>query len=615
MDWRASARWICATACSGAMAMTPSDPDAPKAVPDAAASASPDVTPSASGNVPVASPEVSLPASPTLPIASPEVTSPATGAAGDERSVPPVTASVAAPKDPQEELRLHPFSWLFVMVTQMRSYVLPLGALIVFGRGQGWELWGLLGAVFVGLYALIYSVGFRYRLEADEMIVREGIIFRTERHVPYARIQNVVQERNPLHRFFGVTALHLESAAGGKPEAVMNVITLAAAARIEALLQRRGAAGAAVPNDSADVAPLLALDSRELLRLGLMSNRGAVIVGALFALFYQFDPFDSGGWKPGRIGKVEPFFRDWNSAFAQFHEMFPGPLAYAAAAALAVISFFVVLKLLSIVMAVITFHGFALRSDGERVSTVSGLFTRRSASARVDKIQRYSVSESWLARRLGRRTLACEVATGAAEAGEQKRERLRWLAPVATPSVVESLLRELSIDLDLARVQWRPLHPRAWWRAFKLAAVFWSLAVLPAVVWFGPYTALLWFPAMAYAAVEARASLRFSAYSFDGDVFAWRSGWLKRRWAFARIAKGQSVALLQSPFDRRAKMAAVRLDTAGQARDSYAMRVPYLPEGEARALFAALSRAIATVSAREDADTGATLAAPVPSPA
>ena len=42
--------------------------------------------------------------------------------------------------------RLHPLSWLFVLLTQLRTVALPLIALVVFGSGQGWELWGAAGA-------------------------------------------------------------------------------------------------------------------------------------------------------------------------------------------------------------------------------------------------------------------------------------------------------------------------------------------------------------------------------------------------------------------------------------------------------------------------------------
>ena len=53
--------------------------------------------------------------------------------------------------------------------------------------------------------------------DGEEMVVREGVLVRNERRIPYGRVQNVDFARNPLHRLFGVTALRLETASGGSP--------------------------------------------------------------------------------------------------------------------------------------------------------------------------------------------------------------------------------------------------------------------------------------------------------------------------------------------------------------------------------------------------------------
>src|SRR5690606_17158180 len=43
------------------------------------------------------------------------------------------------------ERRLHPMSWLFVLVAQLRQFIVPLLALLVFGQGDRNELWPLIG--------------------------------------------------------------------------------------------------------------------------------------------------------------------------------------------------------------------------------------------------------------------------------------------------------------------------------------------------------------------------------------------------------------------------------------------------------------------------------------
>jgi len=51
--------------------------------------------------------------------------------------------------------------------------------------------------------------------------------------------------------------------------------------------------------------------------------------------------------------------------------------------------------------------------------------------------------------------------------------------------------------------------------------------------------------------------------------------------------------MTQSPFDRRHRMASVRVDTAGAADASHRVDIPYLPVETATALFGQLGTAAA----------------------
>jgi putative membrane protein len=485
------------------------------------------------------------------------------------------------------ERRLHPWSWLFVLITQLRHVVLPLFVLLVFNRGQWWELMAVVGAAGLALYSLVYSFGFRYRLAEDELVLREGIFDRTERHIPYARVQNIVLRRNPLHRLFGVAELRLESAGGAKPEAVMAVITLDAAREVERLLRDRGAVEGGDEAAAAGApAPLLRLPAAEILRLGLASNRGWALVGAGFAAIWQFAPEDRGIWRQ--------VWRLIESAIGAGAAMIPGPLASALSALAFGLVFLVALKLLSIAMAFVSFHGFTLDRRGERVRTEAGLLTRHAASARRDKIQRLIYGEGWLLRRLARRTLECEVAGGAVAVNEESGARLRWLAPVATPDDVERIADDIAPGLLPSRMDWQPLHPHAWRRMFNANAFWWTVLALPMFGIFGPPVLLPWLALLGWSLFCARRDARFAGWAFDGEVFAVRGGWPSRHWTLARIGRGQCVRLQSTPLDRRAGMATVAVDTAGARPGGFALRVAYLAEGDARALHARLARHLDT---------------------
>ena len=72
-----------------------------------------------------------------------------------------------------------------------------------------------------------------------------------------------------------------------------------------------------------------------------------------------------------------------------------------------------------------------------------------------------------------------------------------------------------------------------------------------------------------------------------------RSGWLSHKVSVVRFNKMQTVALKESPFDRRNRMASVAVDTAGAAQEGHRIAIPYLDketaETVARRLYAEAS--------------------------
>ena len=55
-------------------------------------------------------------------------------------------------------LRLHPLSWLFALLIQLRPLVVPLLVLIFLGRGEWWELFIVVGAVGYALHQEDYAL-------------------------------------------------------------------------------------------------------------------------------------------------------------------------------------------------------------------------------------------------------------------------------------------------------------------------------------------------------------------------------------------------------------------------------------------------------------------------
>ena len=64
-------------------------------------------------------------------------------------------------------------------------------------QGGDWEALTLLFVIPSGGFAFVRYLTYRYAYETNELVVREGLIFRKERHIPYGRIQNIDAVERP----------------------------------------------------------------------------------------------------------------------------------------------------------------------------------------------------------------------------------------------------------------------------------------------------------------------------------------------------------------------------------------------------------------------------------
>ena len=115
---------------------------------------------------------------------------------------------------------------LFSIGLAAKRLLLPGLIVLVLRPGGQYEIWLMILFVPAVIGGLAKYLSFRYRLGPDELIIREGIVTRNERHVPYARIQNIDLIQNPFHRWFKVAEVRVETASGDRPEAIMRVLSL-----------------------------------------------------------------------------------------------------------------------------------------------------------------------------------------------------------------------------------------------------------------------------------------------------------------------------------------------------------------------------------------------------
>lgn len=510
---------------------------------------------------------------------------------------------------------------LFSFAGTLKTFALP--ALVVYftagrsqdpapfvGRWMPWadisngEFWMLLLLVPGAIAAVARYLSFRVRYEGTELVIRSGILFRNERHVPYLRIQNLDTSRNVVHRLLGVTNVRVETGGGNEPEATISVLDDRAfdEMRRRVFEGRVRAGGPEAPVDQAlvaaqdDTLTLLHLPLRELLLHGFLENRGLILIGAAYGALWQFGLPTAlwqrltGGWDAPRLV---------NEALQEVESGHAVTIVQVAILIAGLVGILVLVRLVSMAWAVTRLYDFRLSLAGQDLRAEYGLLTRVSTRIPLPRVQTLTIRETPLQRLVGRMSVRAETAGGhgPAEGTARPFERER-LAPIVETDRVPALVRQLLPGFDIGALAWQPIHPRAFRRALK-PYLFVALAPAALLVFF---LSVWWLAAtpitIAWAVVAARKHVEHMAWAITDTAVVFRSGWLWRHVTVAPIAKIQAVACSESPFDRRAAMRSVRVDTAGGNERSHRVDIPYLGRDTADVLHMRLAEQISRTAFR-----------------
>ena len=511
------------------------------------------------------------------------------------------------------ERRLHPLSWVFSSARNLRGTLTALFFLLIAQQGAGSAPFFLLFLVpfllFTGVVGpLLRYLTFRYTLYEDEMVIRKGVLSRNERRLAYGRIQNIDRVENPFHRLAGLAVVRIETASGGKPEATMH-LSPAAIEELRSRVFRGRAQDRRSPSAATDAtatahAPheagaalgrhrLLVLGAPEIVRLGLIQNRGMVLVAAVIGLVFQQNLIDwerFGEWMEGRVRE------------GTIPDVQVSPILIAAVLALVVVLWLVFLSALSIVFAFVRYAGFELSREGEDLRARFGLFTRVAMTVPRGRIQRVWSKQTLLHRLFGRLSIRLDTAGGGEGEGATGRH---WLAPVTTPDRLPDLISEALPNLERTPLErepgadgspWQPVEHRAWKRLFRRWIVI-SLLPGAALAAVSPWGLLALPPLWVLFLFGARRSVEHRHYAITDDAILTRAGWLSRTLSIVRFEKIQAVSFRQSPFDRRHRMGSIHIDTAGASLGT-AIDLDFVDESIGRRIAELLHREAARRSFR-----------------
>ena len=522
-----------------------------------------------------------------------------------------IGAGVENAEQPAIELPLkylHTISLVFDLIAHVRSYLFPLGFGVVGAANGSIRLLIISAILFIPavLRSIFRYFTLRYRIEDAHFYVDQGLIFRTTRTIPVDRIQNIDLTQNVLHRIFNVAEVKVETASGTEAEAVLRVLSMeevdtlrkaifagkqlltakqtqklptesadAKSEFVESLSPVSQASDIAHANDPADVEEVWKIPFVDLVKVGLASNRGLVMLGVGLV---TFDQFNKNGYE---------------TVFAFLTDYFPKDTSsqgfYLQVIAAAVLGF-VLLRLVGIVWYVLRFYDYKLQQRGDDLRLSCGLLTRVSATVPRKRIQFVSVQQNLIMRWFGIATIRIETAGGATDASKPNQSIGKtWFMPVIPVSEVPQLVNLLrpGVDWDLERFDFQGLAPRAPNRLVRIAlgqTLLCAIAVVgveyyfsrtfevQALVW-GGVAGLAAMPALILFALKKAASRKYARIE-NGVVY--RTGVFRRKTSVTFFDKLQTVACFQTPFDRRWQMATLAIDTAAAGPAGHRIVTPYL---------------------------------------
>jgi putative membrane protein len=492
------------------------------------------------------------------------------------------------------EGRLHPLTLVLGLITSLRSLIIPAIPILLFGNKFRWGGIGLFGLLLIGtaVTLLIRYFCFSYRIQGRELITREGLLERKERHIPLEQIHEIRIEQNVLHRVFDVVEAVIETAGADGAEAKLSVLSRAEAERLREAVAARSAAKKTVPRDApaqtTEREIVRKLSVRDLVLHGLTSNHllsALAILGAIWAFADDVLP-DSIYDRLGKLLRV--------AAGEMFRQGVRGAL-FILAVGLA--GAMVVGLVVSTIGSVVKFFNYTLTRNGDELHRSYGLLTRRASSLPRHRLQVLKVEEGMIRRWFGLATLRADISGSKKEDSDDNKGR-DVLLPIARHDELDGLLAVFFPTLASEGSDWKKVSPLAIRRGTTVGVILLTLLTIAvsAALRSGWGLLLLMLAPLVYW-LNVKSYEKFG-YALGAQFFRTRQGVLGRATHIVPIAKSQVIVVRQSPFDRRLNLATLSVDTAGQSYTGGSPSISNLPLDEAMQVARKLAREASRAGAK-----------------
>jgi putative membrane protein len=432
----------------------------------------------------------------------------------------------------------------------LRQIPLLIGS-VVLGSATGNPMWTLFGLALIVGYGVARWFTTTYRIEAEEVRLRTGVLQRKVLSVPRNRIRSVSTDARLLHRLLGLTVLRLGTGKEAKGDTVfaLDAVEAGQVQRLRAILL----ADSLAPTEQDAMGGELARWQPSWLRYSPLSFTGLAMIAAAVGVVYQAGA--GAALQDSRLARsgVEAAER----------------LGVTASLIVAAVVVLVASVVLSVLRSLVTYGNLVLRRDAELLHLEHGLLRLREQTFDMRRLRGGTLREPLLVRMFGGARLDA-VMTGVGGAGEAS-----LLLPPCPRATAEEVLSGLIARPDAVngplRAHRAAATRRRWTRALALPAVLLiAMVALPAPVWLWPMWAVL----TVCCALLALDRSRALGHQVDAEWLVARAGSLDRRRDCIAAAGIIGWTVRQTLLQRRAGVATLIAATAAGVKSYRVIDVP-----------------------------------------
>jgi len=441
----------------------------------------------------------------------------------------------------------------------LRQIPVLIGSLVL-GSATGNPMWALFGLALIVGYGLARWFTTSYRIGADEVQLRTGVLQRKVLSVPRNRIRSVSTDARLLHRLLGLTVLRVSTGqeAKGDTAFALDAVQAEQVPRLRAILLADSLAPA--EEDANEPGRELARWQPSWLRYSPLSFTGLAMILAAVGLAYQ-----AGVGAALQDSRLARSGLDAAERFGVF-----------ASLAVVVVTVLVVSVVLSVLRSLVTYGNLVLLrrdfagNDGV-LHLEHGLLRVREHTFDMRRLRGGTLRSPLLVRLFGGARLDA-VMTGVDGAGEAS-----LLLPPCPRATAEAVLSELIARPDAVtgplRAHGAAATRRRWTRALALPAVL----LIAMVVWYSWTPVWLW-PMWAVltvcCALLAVDRSRALGHRVDAEWLVARAGSLDRRRDCIAAAGIIGWTVRQTLLQRRAGVATLIAATAAGVKSYRVIDVP-----------------------------------------